>query len=49
MTVHAARQIWRRVQRDVATEEPWRMDAARLSMQATVFTHLVIHNKIREL
>ncbi len=33
MTVHAARQIWRRVQRDVATEEPWRMNAARLSMQ----------------
>jgi len=33
MTVHAARQIWRRVQRDVATEEPWRMDAARTCMQ----------------
>ena len=33
MTVHAARQIWRRVQRDVANEEPWRMNAARISMQ----------------
>ena len=33
MTVHAARQIWRRVQRDVASEEPWRMNAARISMQ----------------
>lgn len=33
MTVHAARQIWRRVQRDVASEEPWRLHVVQSAMQ----------------
>ncbi len=31
MTAEAANEMWNRVQRDVASEEPWRMDAARIS------------------
>lgn len=33
MTAEAAYVMWNRVQRDVANEEPWRADAARISMQ----------------
>lgn len=33
LTADAARRIWNRIQRDVATEEPWRMAAARTTMQ----------------
>lgn len=33
MTAEAAYEMWDRVQRDVAREEPWRLDAARVSMQ----------------
>jgi len=33
VTAHAARDIWNRVQHDIAAQEPWRMNAARSSMQ----------------
>ena len=33
MTAEAAYEMWNRVQRDVASEEPWRADAARITMQ----------------
>lgn len=33
MTAEAAYEMWNRIQRDVAAEEPWRMAAARATMQ----------------
>jgi len=32
MNAQAARRIWNRVEHDVAIQEPWRMNAARISM-----------------
>ena len=33
MTAEAAYEMWNRIQRDVAAEEPWRMAAVRTAMQ----------------